>query len=45
MEDVYKELKKQLNWRERMVLKLFKKICIMLYRKGMLDCFNFYNKV
>ena len=45
MEDVYKKLKKNLNWRERIVLKLFKKTCIMFYRKGMSDCFNFYNKI
>lgn len=44
MEELLKELNEELNWRERIVLKLFKKICIMFYRKGMLDCFNFYNK-
>lgn len=45
MEDIYEELKKELNLKERIVLKLFKKICIMFYRKGMSDCFNFYNKI
>lgn len=44
MEELLKELNEELNWKERIVLKLFKKICIMFYRKGMLDCFNFYNK-
>ena len=43
MKDVYEELKKNLNWKERIVLRIFKKICIMFYRRGMLDCFNFYN--
>lgn len=45
MEKVCEELKRELNWKERMVLKLFKGICIMFYRKGMSDCFNFYNKI
>lgn len=45
MKKIYKELKNQLNFRERIVLKLFKKTCIMFYRKGMSDCFNFYNKI
>lgn len=45
MEYVLGELKKELNLKERIVLKLFKKTCIMFYRKGMSDCFNFYNKI
>lgn len=45
MEEVYEELRKKLNWRERIVLRLFKRLCIMFYRRGMLDCFNFYNKI
>ena len=39
-----KELMKELNWKERIVIKVFREICIKIYRKGMLDYFNFINK-
>lgn len=39
-----KELMKELSWKERIVIKVFREICIKIYRKGMLDYFNFINK-
>lgn len=45
MEKMIKEIGKELNWKEKIILKIFKKKFIMFYRKGMADCFNFYNKI
>ena len=41
---ILERLKKQLNWKLKIVVKIFPKTCIKLYRKGMADCFNYYNK-
>jgi len=39
-----KRLTKKSNWKEKIFVKIFRKTCIKLYRKGMADCFNYYNK-
>lgn len=39
-----KRLTKKSNWKDKIFVKIFPKICIKLYRKGMADCFNYYNK-
>lgn len=41
---VLEEIKKELNWKEKVVVSVFKKVFIKMYRKGMVDCFNYYNK-
>lgn len=41
---VYNVVKNELNWKEKIIVRIFKKTCIKLYRMGMLDCFNYYNK-
>lgn len=41
---VLNEVIKELNWKERIAVKFLKKICIKIYRKGMVDCFNYLNK-
>ena len=41
---VIKKRIKGANLKEKIFIKLFPKLCIKLYRKGMLDCFNYYNK-
>ena len=41
---VLKELEKKLNWKARIFVKVFPNTCVNLYRKGMIDCFNYYNK-
>lgn len=42
--NVVNEIVKGLNWKEKIITKIFKSTCIKLYRKGMIDCFNYYNK-
>lgn len=41
---VFEEATKGLNWREKIIARMNYNICIKIYRKGMLDCFNYYNK-
>lgn len=41
---IINEVKKDLSLKERIILKLFNKTFIKIYRQGMKDCFNFYNK-
>ena len=41
---VLDEVKKELNWKEKIVVGVFKNIFTKVYRKGMVDCFNYYNK-
>ena len=40
---VWDEIRKGLNWKEKIIVKICKNTCIKLYRKGMIDCFNYYN--
>ena len=39
-----KKLMEGLNWREKIIVKIYKKTCKKVYRKAMVDCFNYYNK-
>lgn len=41
---ILKEIKKDLNWKLKIFVKIFPETCIKLYRKGIADCFNYYNK-
>ena len=41
---VLDELSKNLNWKNKIFIRIFPKTCIKLYRKGMVDCFKYYNK-
>lgn len=41
---ILEKLEKQSNWKVKIFVKTFPKTCIKLYRKGMVDCFNYYNK-
>ena len=41
---VLNEVFKGLNFKERIIVKIFQNVFIKLYRKGMIDCFNYYNK-
>lgn len=41
---VLNEVMKELNFKERIIVRVFIKTFCKIYRKGMLDCFNFYNK-
>ncbi len=38
------EVMKELNLEEREFVEKYPKECIRLYKKGMIDCFNYYNK-
>lgn len=38
------EVINQLNWKERIVVKLFAKTFKKVYKIGMIKCFNFFNK-
>ena len=38
--NVVNEIVKGLNWKEKIITKTFKKTCIKLYRKGMIDLLN-----
>ena len=42
--EIVKEICKDLNWKEKIVVKLFKKSFIKTYRLGLVKCFNYYNK-
>ena len=41
---ILNEVKKELNWRERIIIKIFSNLFYYVYRKGMIDCFKYYNK-
>lgn len=41
---VLKEIIKGLNWREKIIVRIFPKTVIKVYRKGMAECFNYFNK-
>lgn len=41
---ILEELKKHLNWNLKIFVNIFPKTCMKLYRKGMADCYNYYNK-
>lgn len=41
---VVDEIVKGLNWKEKVIVKICRNTCMKLYRKGMIDCFNYYNK-
>lgn len=43
-EYVVEEIIRDLKWHERIVVKVFKKIFVKIYRMGMIKCFNFYNE-
>lgn len=41
---VLNEVMKELNWGERIIVKIFSRLFYYTYRKGMTDCFKYYNK-
>lgn len=41
---ILKEIKKNMNWKFKLFVNTFPNMAITLYRKGMLDCFKYYNK-
>lgn len=41
---VVEKLCKNLKWYERVIVKRYKRLFYRIYRVGMRDCFNFYNK-
>lgn len=41
---VLNEIKKELSWKERIILALFGDLFYSIYRKGMTDCYKYYNK-
>jgi len=41
---VLDEIMKELNSEERQFVEMYPNECIKLYKKGMIDCFNYYNK-
>ena len=43
--EVLDEVEKGLDWKEKMFMKIFKKVALKIYKKGMVDCFNYYNKI
>ena len=34
----------ELNWKEKIIVKIFTKTFKKVYKLGMIDCFNYYNK-
>lgn len=38
------EVMKELNFIERIIIKIFGNLFYYAYRKGMIDCFKYYNK-
>lgn len=43
-EVVYRKLKKELTFKEKIIVKIFKKTFSKIYRLGMIKCFNYYNE-
>lgn len=41
---ISKEIKKNISWKSKLFVNMFPNTAIMLYRKGMVDCFKYYNK-
>ena len=41
--EILKEICVDLNWKEMVIVKLFKKTFIKAYRLGLVKCFNYYN--
>lgn len=41
---ILNELEKELNFEEIDIIEKYSNIFIKIYRKGMIDCFNYYNK-
>ena len=41
---VIKDIEKGLTLEEKQLVREYSDICIKLYRNGMIDCFNYYNK-
>lgn len=41
---VLDEVIKGLNRKEKFIVRICKRACIKLYKKGMIDCFNYFNK-
>lgn len=41
---VLDEVKKELNWKEKIIIHIFRKTFSRVYRKGMVDCFNYFNR-
>lgn len=42
--EIVKEICKDLNWKERIIVRLFRKRFIKIYRLGVVKCFNYYNQ-
>lgn len=42
--EILKEICKDLNLKERIIVRLFKESFIKTYRLGLVRCFNYYNK-
>lgn len=40
---VLNEVMKELELKEKIIVAIFKKLFYYVYRKGMVDCFNYYN--
>ena len=38
------ELAEKLNWKDKIIFKIFPNTCIKLFRNGMVQCFNYYNE-
>ena len=41
---ILEELEKQLNFKQKILVKIFRKTFVKVYRLGMISCFKFYNK-
>ena len=41
---VLNRVMKELGLKEKIIVAIFKKIFYYVYRKGVADCFNYYNK-
>ena len=41
--EILKEICNDLNWVERIIVRLFKKSFVKIYRLGLVKCFNYYN--
>lgn len=43
-EEIVRKLMKGKKWYQRIVITMFKNIAVAIYRKGIVDSFNYFNK-
>lgn len=43
-EEIIREVMKGKKWYQRIIIRMFKNTAVAIYRKGIVDSFNYFNK-